>query len=393
MSHCERRGTLPGDICVVAMKRSSSAAEVEEGPRKWRKGRGAPLGPGETFRERMHERNIHRTAPDFEALASLHEPFAAVTRRSKGGGLKVLWREEGAAAALAEALLLQAYGLACRMPRHRLAPAVPQRANYVHWLAADLLQAPPPTQPCAGPLPPPSARGIDVGTGASCIFPLLGCRLYGWRFLATDVDYASLADAAASLALTPPLAARVRLHLVTPAPDGRRRILLGLLRPTERFEFLLCNPPFFAETSADGGHPSAHPKRESAITAGEAATEGGEESFVAQMVTESLLLGPRVGWYTSMLGRKASWTALRRLLDDTEGVEHVRTTRFFQGRTCRWALAWRVPVAQPHLHEDTAGPLLAPDDGLEVWQAPSAVATVEEVTDCHSTAVEDKSDA
>lgn len=27
-----------------------------------------------------------------------------------------------------------------------------------------------------------------IGTGASCIYPLLGARLNGWQFLATDID-------------------------------------------------------------------------------------------------------------------------------------------------------------------------------------------------------------
>ena len=43
--------------------------------------------------------------------------------------------------------------------------------------------------------------------------------------------------------------------------------------------------------------------------------------------------------YTSMLGRRRSLKPLlRRLRDD--GVQNVRTTRFIQGRTRRWALAW-----------------------------------------------------
>jgi hypothetical protein len=31
-------------------------------------------------------------------------------------------------------------------------------------------------------------RGLDVGTGASAIYPLLGARVYGWSFLGTDID-------------------------------------------------------------------------------------------------------------------------------------------------------------------------------------------------------------
>lgn len=34
-------------------------------------------------------------------------------------------------------------------------------------------------------------RGIDIGTGASCIYPLLGAKVAGWSFLATETDVIS----------------------------------------------------------------------------------------------------------------------------------------------------------------------------------------------------------
>ncbi len=39
-----------------------------------------------------------------------------------------------------------------------------------------------------------------VGTGASCIYPLLGTRLNGWSFLATDIDQDSVAIATENVA-------------------------------------------------------------------------------------------------------------------------------------------------------------------------------------------------
>lgn len=37
----------------------------------------------------------------------------------------------------------------------------------------------------------PRRRGVDVGTGASCIYPLLGAKVAGWSFLATEIDAVS----------------------------------------------------------------------------------------------------------------------------------------------------------------------------------------------------------
>ena len=35
-------------------------------------------------------------------------------------------------------------------------------------------------------------RVLDIGVGCSCIYPLLGHRKYGWRFLGTDIDSVSV---------------------------------------------------------------------------------------------------------------------------------------------------------------------------------------------------------
>lgn len=46
-----------------------------------------------------------------------------------------------------------------------------------------------------------AVRGLDVGTGASAIYPLLGARVYGWAFLGTDIDECVLRCCAVRIAL------------------------------------------------------------------------------------------------------------------------------------------------------------------------------------------------
>ena len=58
---------------------------------------------------------------------------------------------------------------------------MPNRLNYICWIK-DLLQLDHPG------LNDETVRGIDIGTGASLIYPLLGSKVYGWSFTATDID-------------------------------------------------------------------------------------------------------------------------------------------------------------------------------------------------------------
>lgn len=58
---------------------------------------------------------------------------------------------------------------------------MPNRSNYIHWIE-DLLSSDiiPKTNSDGD-----TVRGFDIGTGANCIYPLLGASLLGWNFVAS----------------------------------------------------------------------------------------------------------------------------------------------------------------------------------------------------------------
>ena len=99
-------------------------------------------------------------------------------------------------------------------------------------------------------------RGLDIGTGASAIYPLLGTSCFpNWRFVGTDVDGESLEYA--------------REHVLGhPGNDGKLEKRINLvyvkeqdpfLPPDGEYAFTMCNPPFY--TSFDEMQASALAKR------------------------------------------------------------------------------------------------------------------------------------
>ena len=64
-------------------------------------------------------------------------------------------------------------------PDENLCPPIPGRLDYIHHLA-DLLSSEEPI------------KILDIGTGATCIYPLLGVASFDWKFVATDIDLDSL---------------------------------------------------------------------------------------------------------------------------------------------------------------------------------------------------------
>lgn len=287
-------------------------------------------------------------APDFGALASLCPRLAPhVTSRHHGAPSSsprhsLDFTDWAACEALTGALFLAAFGVSWRLPRGRLVPTLPSRCNYIHWLE-DVVRWAPGTRPL---------RCLDVGTGASLVYPLIAASLHAdWTFVATDCDDESLAAASELLTANPQLRGRVELRSSRGAPSDaaaggdaaaasstQHRLLAGVVRPGEVFDFSMCNPPFFGDASEAGQGPGA----DCGGRGDELVTPGGEGSFVSRMAAESATeaLRTSVEWFSTLLGKKATLKALAVQLRAFRPQPRVVTTTFQQGRTTRWGVAW-----------------------------------------------------
>lgn len=79
-------------------------------------------------------------------------------------------------------LLKKDFDLDVEIPLDKLIPTVPLRLNYILWIE-DLLSI---------SKKDGEVKGIDIGCGASCVYPLMAAKKYGWKMIATEVDPASL---------------------------------------------------------------------------------------------------------------------------------------------------------------------------------------------------------
>ncbi|XP_037329051.2 RNA N6-adenosine-methyltransferase mettl16 [Pungitius pungitius] len=277
----------------------------------------------------MHPRNRYKDKPpDFAYLASKYPDFQHYVHTSLAGRPVVNFKEPEAVRALTCTLLKEDFGLTIEIPLERLIPTVPLRLNYIHWVE-DLIDGQ--KQP---------RRGIDIGTGASCIYPLLGATMNGWFFLATEVD-----DICFDYA-TKNVEQNNMANLIKVVKVPQKTLLMDALKeePQMVYDFCMCNPPFFAnqlEAKGVNSRNSRRPPPSSVNTGGvtEIMAEGGELEFVKRIIHDSLQLKKRLRWYSCMLGKKCSLAPLKEELRK-QGVQKVTHTEFYQGRTMRWALAW-----------------------------------------------------
>ena len=196
-------------------------------------------------RHRGHSNNIHGAGYDIERLAARHAELAPFVRTIEGQSPNIDFGDPRAVAALNTALLVVDYGVdRYTMPQHHLMPPVPGRADYIH-VVADLLAAD------NGGVAPSGARvrGLDIGCGASCIYPLLGHAIHGWSFVGTDVSKSSLRVAHK---LMQGAGAPV---LLRHQPEASQVLRGGIMRPDDGISFTVCNPPFFRSAKVPVASP------------------------------------------------------------------------------------------------------------------------------------------
>ncbi|KAL1897128.1 hypothetical protein Sste5346_004333 [Sporothrix stenoceras] len=302
-------------------------------------------------------RDLYKDRLDFRALARDDPDLKAVLHN----GQTLDFRDPAATRQLTITLLRRDFGLKMELPDDRLCPPVPNRLSYVVWIKSLIEDD--------GP-----AVGLDIGTGASCIYPLLACaQRPKWRFFATDIDVNSLKSARDNVARN---GLEDRIHVVTQSPDDT--LVYTDDDSSSSIDFTMCNPPFYA--SADEMTASAAAKKQPPHSACTGApvemvyetrdnngedSPGGEIAFVGRILEESATVKNRVRWYTAMLGKLSSLNVLVGHLR-TRGIDNYAIAAFVHGsKTRRWALGWSYGVRRPTVEAARGG---SDASGLESYR-------------------------
>ena len=277
----------------------------------------------------MHAKNRYRRKHDLRALCRLEPELTAYLRSTPDGHATLDFTASRAVYLLNRTLLKRDYGLQhWDLPTGYLTPAVPGRLDYIHLLA-DLV--------------PQTRRVLDIGTGASLIYPILGAREYGWKFVGTDVNPRSIKVARAIEQFNTVLGGiEVRQQ------HRELQVFTDVLLPGEWFDVSMCNPPFYADrpTAVNAGRSkwTKLGKRDRGLTfAGhdaELTTTGGEARFLRTMIAESSNYRGQVGWFTSLVSKRGYLGAAQQQLAAL-GVAEVQVVELAQGNKRMRVLAWR----------------------------------------------------
>ncbi|MEO6076979.1 MAG: 23S rRNA (adenine(1618)-N(6))-methyltransferase RlmF [Dokdonella sp.] len=293
-----------------------------------------PVGP--------HPRNRHQGRYNLHALIRALPELAQYVVQRRGDST-IDFSDQRAVLTLNRALLAQWYGIRrWELPAAALCPGVPGRADLIHYLA-DLLAEDHDGKPPRGK----SVRVLDIGVGASVIYPLIGQAEYGWSFVGTDVSAQALESATRILAANQNAAAAIELRRQL----DPLHVFEGIIAVDERFDLSICNPPFHVSAKAvkqaslakwrklgEADRDGARGSNFGGIAA-ELHCNGGELGFIGRMITESAQRKDSVRWYSTLVSQASHLAALRKALQAVAAVD-VRQIDMGQGQKQSRVLAW-----------------------------------------------------
>ncbi|CAH0751515.1 unnamed protein product [Diatraea saccharalis] len=275
----------------------------------------------------MHPRNIYKTPPDFAKLAENYPEFKCISKMDLSGKVTIDFKDPKSLRILTKCLLKSDFNVNIDIPEDKLVPTLPLRLNYILWIE-DLM---------ASIKRITNINGIDIGTGACAIYPVLGAIKNKWSMIGTETDEDSFQKAQSNIKINN-LDSLIKL-IKTPSST-----IISFVLDNEKdqlFDFCMCNPPFYSSIQdLFESRSPARPPPKNAFTGSpqELITEGGELTFCRNLISESQNYKDRVRIFTTMIGHKYN---LKELLQDLT-AERIRFTHteFCQGRVTRWGLAW-----------------------------------------------------
>lgn len=290
----------------------------------------------------MHPRNRNLDRYKISELVACLPELGGYIQKSKRGEDTVDFARPEAVKLLNRAIMLSDYGLKhWDFPDENLCPPVPGRADYLHHMA-DVLR-----ENHFGNIPRgEEVRVLDIGIGATAIYPIIGAVEYAWSFVGSDIEQNSLNNVTAILEENPKLQGHLELrHQPDPAC-----ILRGIVNASDRFTFTMSNPPFHssAEDAAEGtmrkirnlqGGKQKNPMLNFGGISKELIYEGGEMRFIQTLIRESQNYSENVFWFTTLVSKQSHLKGLYATLKTVRPVE-VKTIPMGTGNKSTRILAW-----------------------------------------------------
>ena len=264
----------------------------------------------------LHPKNKNREQYKIEELLLVIPELKDHIKKNKLGEDSIHFSDPVAIKLLNKALLSHYYGIQkWEFPDTNLCPPIPGRADYIHYMS-DLLNN------------NDNITCLDIGVGASCIYPILGVSEYNWNFIASEVNTEAITIAKKIIKDNPSLKGKVKFRI----QKDENNIFKGIIKPKDKIDLSICNPPFHSSKKEAlkgsmrkirnlSGERSKKIQLNFSGVANELVYKGGEYQFIKNMIEESVLYSNNCLWFTTLVSKEKNLKSIYKLLEDIKAKE------------------------------------------------------------------------
>ena len=292
---------------------------------------------------KFHPRNKHQSSYDFEQLLADTPELEPYLILNPKGTQTINFHDPLAVKTLNKALLKTFYQIEkWDIPDGYLCPPVPGRADYIHHLA-DVLAAENGNKIPKGK----NIKCLDVGVGANCIYPIIGCRAYGWHFIGADIDERAIEVAKNTVSENLNLKNKIEIRF----QPNENQFFKGILKSDERVDLTICNPPFHTSLreaekgtarkirNLKLGQKSNKIIQNFGGKSHELRYKGGERKFIESMIRESKEFATNCLWFSTLVSKKENLKPIEGIFEKI-GIAQRKTIELAHGNKISRAVVW-----------------------------------------------------
>ena len=173
------------------------------------------------------------------------------------------------------------------IPKGFLIPPVPSRLNYLN-LINELIKD----------IKKENIIGVDIGTGANIIYPILGNSIYNWKFICSEINNESYNNAKLILQKN-----NLEENINLIKQENKNNIFVSIINQENKYTFSMCNPPYY---DYEQEIKIEDKKRDTEYNFDEVYYEKGELGFFERYFEESICYKKNIFLFTILIGKKSN---------------------------------------------------------------------------------------
>ena len=274
----------------------------------------------------MHPNSIFQDGYDFLALAEEESALKPLLFKNDFDKWTIDFSIKKNVRLFNQALMKKHFGIEnWHIPDENLCPTLPGRADYLYYLKDIIGDG--------------KRRILDIGTGASIVYPIVGNRLFSWSFVGSEISTKSISNAKNILEGNNISQQEIEIRQQT----VKRNFFKNIVLENDHFDACICNPPFFeSEEQARSWNWKKwkSEKSKSVGTLSELVVKGGEKKFISDMIKESMHYKKQFRLFTTLVSKQSSIPFIEKACKSAQ-VTSLEFVEMKTGRKVSRIAVWR----------------------------------------------------